>query len=107
MTVNAPVLAKNVKGELCEDCLSDCESLCCVTFDESSSLKLIGNRVFHGSGLREIDIADAVEASLASAFLGTRVFPVSHLVNGNSAEMSMSAGCWMVSGIWRPSTENN
>ena len=46
--------------ELCEKCFCVCESLLRVTFDESSSLKLIGKEVFNGSGVVEIHTPDGV-----------------------------------------------
>ena len=47
--------------ELCEERFSACKTLSCVTFGESSSLKLIGKRAFDKAGLREIHIPDGVK----------------------------------------------
>ena len=47
--------------ELCEKGFCVCESLLRVTFDDSSSLKLIGKEVFNGSGVVEIHIPDVIE----------------------------------------------
>lgn len=48
--------------ELFENCFFSCKSLSRVRFGDSSSLKLIEERVFLGSGVREIHIPDGVEA---------------------------------------------
>ena len=54
--------------ELCEEYLSECKNLHCVTFGESSSLKRIGNGAFWGSGLREVHIPDSVEELCTKCF---------------------------------------
>ena len=57
------VVAESVE-ELCEKCFYGCKSLSRVTFDESSSLKLIGKEVFYGSGVVEIHIPDRIQRFL-------------------------------------------
>ena len=47
--------------ELCEACFFECTSLSRVTFNESSSLKLIGKEAFCLCHCREIHIPDSVE----------------------------------------------
>ena len=61
------VVLGNVE-ELCESCFHKCKSLSRVTFGESSSLKLIGNKAFFRSGIVEIHIPDSVEGLCESCF---------------------------------------
>ena len=57
----SPASSEQRFEEICEQCFLWCQSLSRVTFGESSSLKLIGEKAFSGTGLCEIHIPDAVE----------------------------------------------
>ena len=54
--------------ELCDEFFHKCKGLLCLTFGESSSLKLIGELVFYGSGTVEIPIPEGIEELCEACF---------------------------------------
>ena len=58
------VLIPDGVEELCESCFYECKRLSCVTFGESSRLKVIGKDAFRESGLVEIHVPDGIERVL-------------------------------------------
>ena len=80
--------------ELREKCFSGCKSLSSVTFGESSSLKLIGERAFSRSGVVEIHIPDGVEELCDMCFYGCK--SLSRVAFGGSSSLKL-IGDWAFS----------
>ena len=74
-------------AEICEDSFRNCKSLSCVTFGESSSLKLIGSGAFQGSGVREIHIPDGVEELREDSFCNCK--SLSRVTFGESSSLKL------------------
>ena len=74
-------------AEICEDSFRNCKSLSCVTFGESSSLKLIGKWAFSQSGVREIHIPDGVEKLCHGCLSGCK--NLSRVTFGESSSLNL------------------